>query len=60
MNSSNKPSDHFFAGGDVIPVPMSSERDAMEALDDLMVVIEAMCRPWPKRETFKNSKSLLL
>ena len=60
MSSSDKPSDHFFAGSGVIPVPVSSDRDAMEILDDLMVVVEAMCRTWPQREPFMDGKVLLL
>ncbi len=60
MNSSDKPTDNFFAGSGVIPVPVSSDRDAMEILDDLMVVIEAMCRTWPQREPFTDGKALLL
>ena len=60
MSSSNKPTEHFLVGDGVKPIPMLSDREAMEALDDLMVVIEALCQKWPPRETFKDSKALLL
>jgi hypothetical protein len=60
MNSSDKHSDHFFAGGGFVSAPVTSDRDSMEALDDLMVVVEAMCQTWPQRGTFKDSKTMLL
>jgi hypothetical protein len=38
----------------------SEKRDPFEALDDLMVVIEALCPKWPPRETFSSSSIFLL
>jgi len=35
-------------------------RDPLEALDDLMAVIEAFCPIWPQRETFADSARFLL
>lgn len=60
MNSSNKPTEHFFAGSGGIVVPPDNERDPFEALDDLMVVVEALCPAWPHRDTFENADRLRL
>jgi hypothetical protein len=35
-----------------IRVPTQPMRDPFEALDDLMVVVEALCPTWPRRESF--------
>lgn len=59
MNSYTKSTEYFFADGGIV-APVSSERDPFEVLDDLMVVIEALCPVWPQRETFENAHCLLL
>jgi hypothetical protein len=38
----------------------ASNRDPYEVLDDLMVVVEALCPRWPARETFKSDGIWLL
>ena len=43
--------DLLVAGGG-IRVPAQAIRDPFEALDDLMVVVEALCPTWPLRESF--------
>lgn len=35
-----------------IRVPAPPMRNPFEALDDLMVVVEALCPTWPPRESF--------
>lgn len=60
MNSHNKPIEHFFAGSGGITVPANDERDPLETLDDLMVVVEGLCPTWPQRDTFANAGWLRL
>ena len=33
---------------------ISSNRDPFEILNDLMLVVEALCPVWPERETFEG------
>lgn len=47
------------ADGGVDTAPVSN-RDPYEVLDDLMVVVEALCPRWPPRETFKADGIWLL
>lgn len=42
----------LLVGGAGIRVPVEPVWDPFEALDDLMVVIEALCPTWPLREPF--------
>jgi hypothetical protein len=46
------------AGG--IRAPVHPMRDPFEALDDLMVVVEALCPTWPWRESFGTMPDLRL
>jgi len=41
-------------------VPVQTIRDPFEALDDLMVVVEALCPTWPHRESFGTMTDLRL
>lgn len=34
-------------------------RDPFRALDDLMVVVEALCPEWPARDIFRGNRFLL-
>lgn len=34
--------------------------DPFKALEDLMVVVEALCPTWPTRETFQDGGKMLL
>ena len=45
--------------GGVTTAPIS-ERDPYEVLDDLMVVVEALCPRWSPRETFRADGLWLL
>jgi hypothetical protein len=47
------------AEGGISSAPVST-RDPYEALDDLMVVVEALCPRWPSRDTFKADGLWLL
>jgi hypothetical protein len=47
------------ADGGVRTAPIST-RDPYEVLDDLMVVVEALCPRWPARDTFKPGGIWLL
>jgi hypothetical protein len=47
------------AGGG-IRVPVQPMRDPFESLDDLMVVVEALCPAWPSRESFGTMSDLRL
>ena len=46
------------AGG--IHMPSQPTRDPFEALDDLMVVVEALCPTWPRRDSFAMMPDLRL
>lgn len=54
MKSYPKSTEHFVAEGGMAP-SASTEKDPFQALDDLMVVIEALCPVWPQRKTFEKS-----
>jgi hypothetical protein len=41
-------------------VPQATGRDPFEELDDLMVVIEALCPVWPSREIFSSADRFLI
>ena len=49
-----------FAADGGISAPLLSERDPYETLDDLMVVVEALCPRWPPRGTFRADNLWLL
>lgn len=59
MSSCKKSTEYFVAEGG-IAASLNSERDPFEVLDDLMVVVEALCPVWPQRETFKKAHKLRL
>jgi len=60
--SRNVSADRFAASADDGPVvvPVTSERDPYEMLDDLMTVIEALCPTWPRREPMTEGGKFLL
>jgi hypothetical protein len=43
-----------------VHVPADRPEDPYRALDDLMVVVEALCPEWPQRDVFKNESQNLL
>jgi hypothetical protein len=48
------------ADGGITHVPGATSRDPFEALDDLMVVIEALCPVWPYREIFSSNYRFMI
>jgi hypothetical protein len=60
MTSSNKPTDAPLVAEGGVPYTPSPNRDPLEALDDLMTVVEALCPTWPQREPMKEGKYWLL
>ncbi len=42
------------AGGGGLAPTSASPRDPYAVLDDLMVVVEALCPRWPARDMFKD------
>jgi len=52
---SSAPRDIIAAEGGVT-APIESARDPYERLDDLMVVIEALCPRYPEREPFTGDE----
>jgi hypothetical protein len=48
------------ADGGLPSTPLETGRDPFQMLDDLMVVIEALCPVWPSRPTFEGSTHFLL
>jgi hypothetical protein len=60
MNSSTKSTDQPFAAeGGLRRVP-KREEDPFRALDDLMVVVEALCPKWPERRPFERTGDMRL
>lgn len=60
MNSSGKAPDPPFAAEAGIRSSAARPEDGLRELDDLMVVIEALCPRWPAREPFTPSGTMLL
>jgi hypothetical protein len=50
----------FAADGGITHVPGATSRDPFEALDDLMVVVEALCPVWPYREIFSSNYRFMI
>lgn len=50
----------FTADGGLERTATESEQDPFKALDELMVVVEALCPKWPERPTFEGTKCFLL
>jgi hypothetical protein len=52
---------HYFTAHAGLPAaPAEPVLDPFRALDDLMVVVEALCPVWPDRPTFEGSMHFLL
>jgi hypothetical protein len=60
MSSSNKPVEQPFVEAGGIDLPHARQDDPYRALDELMVVVEALCPKWPERELFRTSEKMLL
>ncbi len=50
----------FAVDGGLTHVPSAISRDPLEALDDLMTVVEALCPVWPNREIFSPTDRFLI
>lgn len=60
MTSSSESSDQPLVADGGIAVPAPAPADPYRALDELMVVVEALCPVWPTRETFEGQGPMLL
>jgi hypothetical protein len=60
MTSLNSSDDQPFANDGGMKSPAAVEADPYRVLDELMVVVEALCPIWPKREIFRDSGKMLL
>jgi hypothetical protein len=60
MSSSKRLPEAPFAAEGGIPSPALRPEDWLRQLDDLMVVVEALCPRWPAREPFAPSATMLL
>jgi hypothetical protein len=60
MTSYNKSDSHPFVAEGGLPYVSGNPSDPFQALDDLMVVVEALCPVWPQRELFRTSDVFLL
>lgn len=60
MNSLPKSTEAPIAAYDGLEPPVRLDVDPYLALDDLMVVVEALCPVWPERELFVDGGEMLL
>ena len=60
MNCSAKSPETHFAGEGGLGTPPWSEGDPYQALDDLMLTVEALCPVWPPRANDSRSTIMLL
>jgi hypothetical protein len=60
MSFSERPPEPPFAADAGIQSFAARTEDWLRALDDLMVVVEALCPRWPARAPFARSPTMLL
>ena len=60
MSSSEKSPDSPFAAEGGIPSSAPRPEDWLRQLDELMVVVEALCPRWPAREPVTHAGTMLL
>ena len=60
MSSSESLPDPPFAADGGIRSSVARPEDGLRELDELMVVVEALCPRWPAREPFAPSATMLL
>ena len=60
MSRRDKPPEIFTADAGLPAAPVEWRQDSLAALDELMVVVEALCPVWPDRPTFESSTRFLL
>jgi hypothetical protein len=56
MNFSPKNDESPLSASGGVDTVAASDRDPYEALDDLMVVVEAFCPIWPSRPPMKSGQ----
>lgn len=60
MSFSRKPVDPPLAAEGGLEVPRIDSSDPYRTLDELMVVVEALCPQWPSRGTFARQEKMPL
>lgn len=60
MTSCDNSTDQPLANDAGIVAPIAPGEDPYHELDELMVVVEALCPEWPEREVFVGSGKMLL
>ena len=60
MSGRDEPPAIFTADAGFPAAPLEPGRDPLAVLDELMVVVEALCPVWPDRPTFEGSTRFLL
>jgi hypothetical protein len=60
MKSSAKPAEAPIAAEGGVTVAPGEAPDPYQALDELMVAVEALCPKWPERPPFPSSARFLL
>lgn len=60
MKSLANPVELPFAASAGVVSPANSDEDPYQRLDELMVVVEALCPVWPPRERFVDGGRTLL
>ena len=60
MKSSEKPAEAPFSAAGGVRVPVGEASDPYQALDELMVAVEALCPRWPERPVFPANARFLL
>lgn len=60
MTYSAKSTEQPFAADGGIGRVRKREQDPFRALDDLMVVVEALCPAWPQRKPFESTDEMRL
>ncbi|MGA7539174.1 MAG: hypothetical protein WBW93_10435 [Steroidobacteraceae bacterium] len=60
MSFFERPPEPPFAADAGLQSPAARPEDWLRALDELMVVVEALCPRWPALEPFAHSKTMLL
>jgi hypothetical protein len=60
VSNKEHPPTPLTADGGLPAAPVETGRDPFRALDELMVVVEALCPVWPERPTFRDSRHFLL
>lgn len=60
MKSSAKPAEPPIAAEGGVRPRMAATTDPFQALDELMVAVEALCPKWPERPIFREGARFLM